>query len=304
MKTILATTSSFGANNKELTESLSGDGFELIINPFARKLTENELVELLDKYHPVGLLAGTEPIGKAAIDCAKDYLKIISRVGVGWDNVDREYAAENEIQVFRTTGVLNQAVAELTLGMILAGLRHIASQDRQIRAGVWKKKMGRLLSGKTVGIIGFGEIGQSLGRMIRPFGGDILFYDRMRVEVDWARQTTIDELLEKSDIICLHASGEDQVLGKAEFQKIGKPGVIIVNMARGSMIDEGELAIYLEKNPDSCACLDVFDKEPYSGQLTTLDNTVLTSHIGSYAAESRIEMEKRAVENLLKGISG
>ncbi len=300
---ILATTSSFGKNSPELLDMLAGKGYTLKTNPYNRKLSEDELTGLLKEHSPVGLLAGTEPITEAAIETAKDYLKVISRVGVGWDNVNREYAAKKGIQVFRTVGVLNQAVAELGLGMILAALRHVTSQDRQIRNGIWKKQMGRLLAGKTVGIIGFGEIGQCLGRMIHAVGGEVIFHDKMGIEVDWASPTRLDELLARADIISLHASGEDQVLGVPEFEKIGKKEVIIVNMARGGSVDESALTRFLKDNPHACACLDVFEKEPYTGELADLENTILTSHIGSYAAESRIEMEKTAVVNLLKGLS-
>ncbi len=303
MKTILATTSSFGTNNQSLLNNLIQSGFNLVTNPFERKLTEKELIQLLEQHRPEGLLAGTEPIGPAAIDSSKQFLKIISRVGVGWDNVDRECAQKNGIKVFRTVGVLNQAVAELALGMILCALRNVSAQDRQIRNGIWKKQMGRLLAGKVVGIIGFGEIGQCLGRLIQTIGGKVQFYDPRKITLEWAEQTSLEELLKTSDIISLHASGGDQILGKEEIALIRGRGTIIVNLARGGLIDEQALYQFLKEEPLAYACLDVFEKEPYTGNLTTLDNVVLTSHIGSYAKEARIEMEKMAVDNLIKEFS-
>ncbi len=123
MKTILATTSSFAKGAPEQLETLKRAGLEVVPNPYGRKLAADELLDLLGKYQPLGLLAGTEPITRQVLQAAKDYLKVISRVGTGWDNVDHQAAAELGMRVYRTPGVLTQAVAELTLGLILAALR-------------------------------------------------------------------------------------------------------------------------------------------------------------------------------------
>jgi len=142
----------------------------VVINPWGRKLSESELLDLLEKYRPVGLLAGTEAITRVVLVRARDFLRVISRVGVGWDNVDRQAAAELGILVYRTAGVLTVAVAELTLGLMLSALRSIALHDRRIRQGVWQKPMGSLLKGKLVGIIGFGAIGQGVGQLLKALG--------------------------------------------------------------------------------------------------------------------------------------
>ena len=302
MNTILATTSSFGKGSPHVLKDLQEKGFNIVVNPYGRKLTEEELKELLNQHRPIGLLAGTEPVTDSVLKAAKDYLKIISRVGVGWDNVDKQTAGNLGIQVFRTAGVLNQAVAELTLGMILSALRAIPLQDRQIRDGVWQKRMGRLLQGKVVGIIGFGSIGQCVGKLISTFEATVLYYDPVSTNVAWAKALSMHDLLAQSDIVTIHADAQNQILGEKELLSLCKPGVVIVNTSRGSLIDEDALYKALVSGRVAFACLDVFENEPYNGHLKELDNVIMTPHIGSYAKEARAEMETQAVRNLVEGL--
>lgn len=302
MDTIVTSTSSFGTDSPMIFEVLNEKGFRLVTNPAGRKLSEEELIQLLEKHKPIGLLAGTEPITRAVLEKAVGYLNVISRVGVGWDNVDGDAAKEFGIQVYRTEGVLNQAVGELTVGVILGALRRIPVQSGQVCSGIWKKGMGRLLQGKVVGVVGFGGIGQRVGELVKAFGANILFYDPVPKEVDWARAVSLENLLSDSDIVTIHTSSSEQILGEKELSSLCKPGVIIVNMARGGLVDETALCKALSSGQVACACLDVYEEEPYSGPLTEFENVILTPHIGSYAKEARIEMEKMAVENLLRGL--
>ena len=302
MITVLTTTSSFARESQDAVKQLENNGLKLVLNPLGRKLNEEELVRLLEDFRPVGLLAGTEPITKLVLDKAKSYLKIISRVGVGWNNVDREAAGQMGILVYRTPGVLTQAVAELTIGLILSALRYISSNDRLVRQGKWQKVMGALLGGKTVGIIGFGNIGHRVGELVTAFGARVVYYDTQPIRVPWAQAVSLSDLLTKADIITIHASGDNKILGPEELKKIGKEGVILVNTARGGLIDEGALQDCLTEGSISCACLDVFEDEPYCGPLCSLENVILSPHIGSYAREARVLMERKAVENLLEGL--
>ena len=302
METVLTTTTSFARESPDLVEPIRASGLRLVINPLARKVNEEELGKLLKDYRPVGLLAGTEPITRAALDKAKGHLKIISRVGTGWDNVDREAARKMGIRVYRTSGVLTQAVAELTIGLILSALRFISSNDRLIRQGKWHKTMGGLLSGKIVGIIGFGHIGQRVGELVTAFGAKVLYYDPQPMDAPWAQTVTLPELLAQAEIITIHASGREKILGPDELKNICKQGVLLVNTARGGLIDEAALQDCLKNGKVSFACLDVFEDEPYCGPLCSLENVILTPHVGSYAKEARILMERTAVENLLNGL--
>lgn len=293
--TILTTTSSFGTASPV-------SHLRFVVNPWGRKLKEAELASLLEEYRPAGLLAGTEPITRAVLETAKDYLRVISRVGAGWDNVDHAAAANLGIRVYRTSGVLTHAVAELTIGLILAALRSISLQDRLLRQGTWQKRMGGLLRGKKVGIIGFGAIGQRVGELVRAFGGEVIFFDPHPKAGSWARSVSLKELLAQADIISLHASGKQKILGAEELAWIGNRGVILINTARGDMIDEEALCAGLQSGQIGCACLDVFGEEPYHGDLCSMDNLVLTPHIGSYAREARQLMEETAIDHLIKGL--
>lgn len=302
MKKILSTTTTFGKESPSLLQMISDLDFQLVMNPLNRKLNENKLSDLLAAHRPVGLLAGTEPITRSVLERAKDYLRVVSRVGTGWNNVDRDAASEYGIMVFRTTGVLTQAVAELTIGLMLSALRFIPLSDKLIRENKWEKHMGALLQKKVVGIIGFGEIGRRVGELVNAFGSRVIYYDVSPVSVSWAQSVSLLELLSQSDIITLHASGGGQILGAEKFNIISKREVIIINTARGELIDESALYEFLLSRKNSIACLDVFQNEPYDGPLCSLDNVVLMPHIGSYAREARIVMEQRAVENLFKGL--
>jgi D-3-phosphoglycerate dehydrogenase len=299
---VLATTSSFAKEAPGILAGIEAQGLTVRVNPFARKLREAELQDLLTEYRPVGLLAGTEPITRPIMERARDYLKVISRVGAGWDNVDHDAAAEFNIRVYRTEGVLTQAVAELTLGLMLAGLRAIALQDRMLREGQWQKLMGGLLQGKLVGIIGFGAIGHRVGELVRAFGAEVIYYDLMEREVPWAKRVDLADILNQADIITLHASGKKCILGAEEFKRLGKRGVLVISTARGELIDETALSSCLAEGWVGCACLDVFCEEPYKGPLCSQNNVILTPHIGSYAREARQLMEETAVSNLLRGL--
>lgn len=298
MPTILATTSSFGTACPEAATLLRAAGHELIVNPHGRKLTGAELLELLAEHLPVGLLAGTEPVTAETINAAKDFLRVISRVGVGWDNVDHDAARAAGIPVRCTEGVLDDAVAELTLGFMLDALRHISRHDRDLRQGVWKKRLGGLLRGRCVGIVGFGAIGRRVAELVITFGARVVFTDVQKTPSPLGEQRSLPDLLREADIVTLHASGSRCLLGAAKLALV-KPHVIIVNTARGGMIDETALAAALNEGRVGCACLDVFGAEPYKGPLVESPNTVLTAHIGSYAVEARERMERMAVENLL-----
>jgi len=302
MGTILITTSSFAAGTPELLDDLKDRGFQYVLNPYGRVLTGDELVGLLDRHRPVGILAGTERIDGAVLGAAKDHLRVISRVGVGWDNVDLAAAAALGIRVYRTEHVLTQAVAELTLGMILSALRNLAGHDRRLREARWQKQMGSLLAGKLLGVIGFGAIGQRVGTLARTFGAEVIYYDPCpQAAVTWAGPVSRAELMERAEIISLHAGGREVIMGDGELKSCRR-GVILINTARGTLVDERALVRHLASGQVGFACLDVFEQEPYAGPLLAFDNVLLTPHIGSYAREARAEMESRALANLYRGL--
>jgi len=302
---ILISTSSFGEYDKTLMEELKGKNLDISLNPFGRQLTEREIKKLLKDV--VGLIAGTEPLTNDVISNARN-LKVISRCGIGIDNIDLEAVKKRGIKLYRTPEGPALAVAELTLGFMLDSLRYISYLSRKISSGRWEKKMGRLLTGKAVGIIGMGTIGKKLSNLLRPFNCRILAYDnapdKKLAEENNFDYVDLDELLRKSDIITIHLPLSDKTIGLFDANVLSKikDEAILINTSRGKIVDENVLYGALKTGKISYACLDVFREEPYNGKLKELDNVTLTCHVGAYAREVRRDMEKQAVENLLKGL--
>jgi D-3-phosphoglycerate dehydrogenase / 2-oxoglutarate reductase len=299
MKTFISTTT-FAEYDKRPLDILSENNIAYDINPYKRKLTRDEIADILKNKDYVGLLAGTETLDRHVIERAKS-LKVISRVGVGIDNIDIQAAGEYDIKVLNTPGVLADAVAELTLGLMLSCLRKISFSDSNIKRGLWNKPMGELLKGKTVGILGFGYIGQRVGALCKAFNAHVLYYDIYVNHVPGFQKMESKDLFMMSDIVTIHISSKETLLDKNTFN-ILKRGSIIINTSRPSAIDEEALYRALKAGNIAAAGLDVFDKEPYDGKLIEMDNVVLTPHIGSYAREARIDMEISAVNNLVNSL--
>lgn len=300
---VLISTSSFAKFNQQPLEILKQAGLIVQLNPYSRKLSEIEIKKLLPDFEL--LIAGTEPLTKDVLRSAKN-LKIISRCGVGLDNIDLEEAKCLGIKVFNTPSGPTQAVAELTIGLMLGLLRKITLADSQLKNGIWQKPMGNLLQNKKVGIIGFGRIGQRVAKLLEAFGTEIVYYDinQIKSEINYPSMR-LEELLAWSDIITIHCScdkGSESIIGEAEL-KLMKPGAWLVNTSRGGVVDEEALFCALKEGRLSGAALDVFEEEPYGGKLKQLENVILTPHLGSYAREARVSMEIEAAQNLLKGLA-
>lgn len=300
MKKVAITTTSFGKYDEKPLNVLKEYGLEIFLNPYGRKLVKEEVVETCE--NALGIIAGTETIDVDILGKLPD-LKVISRCGGGLDNVDVDTAHRLGIKVFNTPDAPTVAVAELTVGLILNLLRKVNQMDFAIRTGKWNKLMGNLLSGKKVGIIGFGRIGKKVAKLLKTFDCEVNYYDiKTENEVSGCERMDMDELLKISDIISIHVSSNDRIIGEKEINLM-KKNAFLVNTSRGGVVDERILYKALKDKCMLGAALDVFWQEPYSGQLKELDNIILTPHIGSYAKESRVEMEMQAVENLLKGLS-
>jgi len=299
MDKIVISTTTFGIYDSSPLVECKKRGFEIILNSFNRKLKPDELVVLAKG--AIGLIAGTEPISEETLS-KLPFVKVISRCGAGLSNIDAEAAKKRGIKIYNTPDAPTCAVAELTIGLILGVLRKIALMDRESRQGRWQKRMGNLLHDKKIGIIGFGRIGRMLVRLLGPFGSELAYSDRLvRDGVFGLKRMPLEELLGWADIISLHVSGEDRILGPGEIKAM-KNGAWLINTSRGGVVDEHALFEALKEGHLSGAAIDVFEKEPYDGPLKGLDNVILTPHVGSYAKEARVRMEARAVENLLKGL--
>ena len=305
MNRIFIATSNFSVNSNQPLTLLERHGFKIDLNPLNSKLTTDELIQHASEAS--GIIAGTELYTPRVFEHLRD-LMVISRLGVGIDNIDLDAALSNGIEVFQTKTTPAPAVAELTLGLILNVARKIPLHDRHLRSENWKKEMGILLQGKTLGIIGLGTIGKTLVRLINGFNFNIIAYDLDRDE-DFQKENNItycnlDTLLKESDIISIHLNLSDQTrnLINKKLLDLMRPESILINTSRGEVVDEEALCDILKEGKILGAGLDVYSQEPYEGLLAKLDNVVLTPHIGSYAKEIRVQMEMEAAKNLIKGM--
>lgn len=300
MKDILISTSSFNYFDDHMTGDLAAGNYQFQFNPWKRKLTEEEIGKLIEDYDPVGIIAGIEPLTRSVMRKAKR-LKVISRCGIGLDSVDLEAAREFGITVMNTPDGPTRPVAELSIGLMISLLRHIHSVNEGIRRGRWDRPMGTLLYGKTVGIMGCGRIGTCVARLLSGFECNVLGYDAKDSD-DGGHYIRVgfEELLNQSDLLTLHLSYSDVVhhlLDRTAIRKM-KKGAFLINAARGGLVDEKALYDALQSGHLGGAAIDTFEEEPYRGPLCGLSNVLLTSHIGSYAKEARMLMEKQAWENL------
>ncbi|MBF0488050.1 MAG: phosphoglycerate dehydrogenase [Nitrospirae bacterium] len=295
---ISITTSSFGKYDEKPLVPLRAH-FEIVLNPYGRKLKREEIVQLCRG--SVGIIAGTEPLSADVLEGLTG-LRVISRCGTGLDNVDILAARRLGIGVFNTPDAPTRAVAELTVGLILNLMRKINEMDSAIRAGRWEKLMGNLLTGKNIGIIGFGRIGRASASLLQLLGCTVAFTDPfIEQEPPQIRRLSLNELLGFADVVIIHVSSKDLIVGADEIARMKKGGWLI-NVSRGGTVDEDSLFDGLKSGHLSGAAIDVFRSEPYGGNLRELKNIILTPHVGSYAVESRVEMERLSAENLLLGL--
>ena len=303
MHDIVISTSSFDLDNNPGIDQLRAAGLSIATNPFARKLTETEIGDLLTD-SVVGLLAGVEPLTAQVIANARG-LAVISRCGVGLDNVDQAAASQRGIDVLSTPDAPVDAVVEMTLGLMLAVLRHSPAADQQLRDGGWPRLNGRLLKSQTVGILGLGRIGTRVARLCCAFGARVLAHDKFDGDTPpEVERVDLQGLLSQSDILSLHIpySKTTHHVINSESLAVMKTGAILLNTARGSLVDEVALVSALRNGRLSGAGLDVFEAEPYSGALQDMSQVVLTPHLASSAIESRREMEWEAAGNLYLGL--
>lgn len=290
--------STFAEKDKEPLLKLIAAGFEVVDNPYKRKLTEDELLKLLPGVD--GLIAGLEPLNRKVLEASS--LKVISRCGSGLSNVDLDAAKELGIIVRSTPFGPTTAVAELTMGCLLSLLRQIPQMNQALHQGVWTKRIGRQLLGSCVAVIGFGRIGRKVGHLLSACGAKVIAVDPLLSgTVENIRIVSMQEALKNADIITVHVSGEDCLLGYDEF-KMMKDGVFVLNVARGGVLDEKALANAIASKKVAGAWLDTFHQEPYNGILCQYDEVILTPHIGSYTAECRRDMEMEAALNLINSL--
>ncbi len=286
---------------------LEDEGIELIRNTERRLLVEHEMVELIQGCDVA--ISGAEPTTRAVIAAAPD-LRFISKASVGLDSTDLLYARERGIPVAYVGGANAQAVTELTISHILTLIRGVQKGDAYLRRGEWVRVMGRSMEELTTGIIGVGRIGGRVARLLAFMGAKVIANDiepneelGAEIGLEWVEK---DELFARSDVICLHVPKAPSTLNLISAETVAqmKDGALIINTARGGLIDEPVLAEALRSGKLAGAGLDCFSAEPYQGELAALENVIMTTHMGANTRSSRARMERWAAENLICFLRG
>lgn len=252
------------------------------------------------------LIAGTETISRRVIESAPR-LGLIARVGVGLDNVDLQAARDNGVQVTFTPDAPAPAVADLTIGLILALLRQTHTANDLLHGGEWHRLMGRRIGDTTVGVIGVGRIGSRVIELLNSLGvHHILANDHepsltsvSTRNVEWVEKA---ELISTSDVLTVHVplnKATRNMIGKSELRAM-KPDAVLINTARGGIVNESDLAEVLTADHLSGAAIDVFEQEPYSGPLIGIRRCLLTCHMGSMSRDCRSQMEIEATEEAIR----
>jgi glyoxylate reductase len=288
---------------------LRESGADVWVSPEDRALTTEELHVAIEGADAVVAMLH-DRVDDAFLDAAGEQLRVIANVAVGYDNVDVDAARRHGVTVTNTPGVLTDATADLAIALLLAITRRIGEGERTIRSGepwAWAIDfmLGRGLRGKTLGIVGYGEIGRATAQRARAFGMEVV-YTRRSPSGDPA-QVELDALLERSHAVSLHCplTPETRHLIDADALARMRDDAYLVNTARGPVVDEAALATALRDGAIAGAALDVFEREPeVHPDLLGLDNAVLVPHLGSATIETRTAMAELAAANVVAMLGG
>jgi len=292
-----------------LNKILQDNGLKVSYEP---TITPEEILEKISTFNII-IVRSRTTVTKEMIEKA-DNCKIIARVGVGLDNVDQDAAKTKNIRVINAVEGAMNAVAELVLGLMLTLARQTARGDRAIRNGQWLKKelKGTELRGKYLGIIGLGNIGKRLGRIAHSLNMNIIGYDVMPIDEEFAKEVglmkaDLNTLLQSSDYISIHVPLLDSTYHLLDAQKMStmKKTAKIINTSRGGVVDEDALYEALKNGTLGGAALDVFEKEPAIGtKLAELDNVILTPHIGAQTKEAQSLAANVIAEKIVQILRG
>ena len=310
---ILLTTTSYQDTPGPHHELLESQGFEIVR---ARgPLPESEMLELSGEFD--AFLCGDDAITSAVIDKSLPRLKVISKYGIGLDKIDVAYATTKQIPVLNTPGVNHTTVAEHTFGLLLGLTKKIQENANDVAAGHWqagwKKPVGHEILGKTMGILGLGRIGKEVATRAKAFGMSVIAFDPYFDEEfasshDVRRCETMDEVLLGSDVVSLHCFLDENTRGMINSEKIEemKDGVVVLNCARGELVETDDVALALANGKIGGYGADVLDEEPPASdhKLFSAPNCIVTSHIASRTYESVERQALRATHNMINFLNG
>jgi len=305
---ILSTSPTFGYYTFEPLEYLKSHDCKVELVPQERKISEEQLIEEVTKYD--AMIAGTNKITGAIIRASKR-LRVIAKHGAGVDNIDVKTATNQGIVVISAPGANSDAVADLTFGLFLSLARSIPFADRVVKQRGWPRIVGIDLSGKTLGIIGLGQIGKKVAKRALGFDMKVLAYDIFE-DKDFARQLgvtylSLDEVIAEADFLSIHIPMTPvtrQLIGRRELELM-KKSAFLINISRGDIIDEEALYQALKEKRIQGAGLDVFKNEPPKGSpLLMLDNVIVSPHVGGITFEALRQtgmMCARGIIDILEG---
>ncbi|MCW7466178.1 phosphoglycerate dehydrogenase [Leptospira levettii] len=323
MKSVFVSTFPFCRTSPVALDLLVSKGFKVTVNPLGRKMKPNEVAEAAKNFD--ALIAGTEEL--TPLIESTNILKFISRVGVGLDSVPLELCKEKGISVAYTPDAVSPAVSELAVSLIVDTMRRVTYADREIRRGEWTRPYGERIGGATIGILGFGRIGKRVAsHLLGYLPKEVLVCDLIdqtesismlnevssnlhqmnsKLGKNWGhttiKQVDLDVLLMLSDAITIHVPLTDNTknIFNDKTMSLMKRKAILINTARGGIVNENDLYKVLKENLISAAAMDVFEEEPYKGPLRDLENVILTQHMGSCSNDCREDMEREAAENVV-----
>lgn len=304
---VLVTWPGYDGDHAALGGALTSLGAELRLEPKVGDRTPAELCRLAAA--ATAAVVSTDPFD-AEVIAACPRLRVIARVGVGSDSVDLRAATARGVAVTTTPGANEAAVADHTLALMLAVLRRVAEHDASVRRGEWRRTGADTpweLSGATVGLIGYGRVGRLVAARLQGFGARVLFSDPDAEPQDGARPVSLERLLHESDVVSLHTPllpSTRLLIGRRELQRM-RPDAVLVNTARGGVVDEAALVDVLRAGRLRGAGLDVFEREPpRASPLLELGNVVLTPHVGGISERSVDEMTRRATASVVDVLQG
>jgi len=296
---ILISNAGFGACNPQALLLLK-ERFDVIENTAGVRFDDDQFLKFSDGVSAI--IAGTEKVTSKVIESSKG-LKLVARVGAGVDSVDLAAAKEQKVSITYTPDAPAMAVPEFTLALMLALVRKVAVSDSAMHRGQWLKPTGDSLGDLHVGIVGAGKIGRRVIEMLLAIypGIRISYYDPSVAQIAGAHKSDLDTIIRETDILSLHIPLMESTKNLLNEQTISqmKPGSYIINTSRGGVVDEKALYDALKREHLAGAALDVFEQEPYKGDLKDLDNCILTSHIGSLTKQVRAVMEQQVVEDVV-----
>jgi len=289
-------------------DRLEQAGLELVLPPVVQQLSEDELIAIIGDYD--GMIAGDDALSDRVLAHASR-LRIISKWGVGVDGIDLQAAKRRGIAVSNTPGVFGEEVADVGIGYVIMLARQLHRIHASVAAGGWWKHEGRTLSGATLGVVGFGSIGQALARRGVAFGMKVVAFDPAPAVLEAAetlkvRLLDVDDLFRASDyvVLCCPLTAGNRQMVNASRLALMPAGGCLVNVARGPLVDEPALVQALETGQLYAAALDVFEEEPLAADhpLRGFPQCVFGSHNGSNTREGVLSASAKAVDNLLAGL--